>query len=87
MGFTKFLKKAAKKYNDTSLILRIFIGLVAGAVLGLVAKKAVWIATFGDLFVSALKSMAPILVFVLCVPADHDTDQWGRRLQCTWQSR
>ena len=69
MGFTKFLKKVVKKYNDTSLILRIFIGLVIGAVLGLVAKKAVWIGTFGDLFVSALKAMAPILVFVIVAAA------------------
>lgn len=69
MGFTNALKKIVKKYNDTSLILRILIGLIIGAVLGLYVKQAAWIGTFGDLFVSALKAMAPILVFVIVAAA------------------
>jgi serine/threonine transporter len=69
MGFVNVLKKAVKKYNDTSLILRILIGLVIGAVLGVFVQGADWISTLGDLFVSALKAMAPVLVFVIVAAA------------------
>lgn len=54
-----------KKWNSLSLIARIAIGLVIGAILGFVAPSLTWIALFGDLFVGALKAIAPILVFVL----------------------
>ncbi len=54
-----------KKWNSMSLILRILIGLVIGAVLGFAAPKAAWIGVPGDLFVGALKAIAPLLVFVL----------------------
>ena len=54
-----------KKWNSTSLILRICIGLVIGAVLGLLLPKWSWISILGKLFVGALKAIAPILVFVL----------------------
>ena len=54
-----------KKWNSTSLILRIFIGLVIGAILGLAAPGLSWISVLGTLFVGALKAVAPILVFVL----------------------
>ena len=64
-----FLKTVAKKYNSMSLILRIAIGLVIGAILGLVFPHASWIAEFGNLFVGALKAIAPILVFVLVAGA------------------
>ena len=48
-----------------SLIARILIGLIVGAVLGFVAPGLKWIGVIGDLFVGALKAIAPILVFVL----------------------
>ena len=54
-----------KKWNSMSLILRILIGLVIGAILGFAVPKAVWIGVPGELFVGALKAIAPILVFVL----------------------
>ena len=54
-----------RKWNSLSLIVRILIGLVIGAVLGLLVPNWGWIALFGELFVGALKAMAPILVFVL----------------------
>ncbi|MBP3913397.1 MAG: serine/threonine transporter SstT [Lachnospiraceae bacterium] len=54
-----------KKWNSLSLIVRIFIGLVIGAILGLLVPGQRWIRTPGVLFVSALKAIAPILVFVL----------------------
>ena len=61
------MKSIIKGYNSTSLILRIAIGLVIGAVLGLVAPRLPVIGLFGDLFVGALKAIAPILVFVLVI--------------------
>ena len=54
-----------KKWNSLSLILRIAIGLVIGAVLGLVLPRQSWISIPGTLFVGALKGVAPILVFIL----------------------
>lgn len=65
----KTLKKIAAKYNSTSLILRILIGLIVGTLLGLLVPGAAWIGVFGDLFVGALKAIAPILVFVLVLSA------------------
>ncbi|MGM9649828.1 MAG: serine/threonine transporter SstT [Butyricicoccaceae bacterium] len=59
------MRNLVKKWNDTSLILRIVIGLVIGIVLALTVPKASVISVFGTLFVGALKSIAPILVFVL----------------------
>ena len=54
-----------KKWNSLSLIVRILIGLVIGAVLGFAAPGLTWIGVLGELFVGALKAVAPILVFVL----------------------
>lgn len=54
-----------KKWNSLGLIVRILIGLCIGAILGLLAPKLTWIAILGDLFVGALKGIAPVLVFVL----------------------
>uniref|UniRef100_A0A1I7XWG4 Amino acid transporter n=1 Tax=Steinernema glaseri TaxID=37863 RepID=A0A1I7XWG4_9BILA len=49
-----------------SLVTQIVIGLIAGILLGRFAPDAAHsIALLGQLFVSALKSVAPILVFVL----------------------
>ena len=54
-----------RKWNSLSLIVRILIGLVIGAVLGFVAPGLGWLGVLGELFVGALKAIAPILVFVL----------------------
>ena len=54
-----------QRYMKVSLVLRIFIGLVIGAILGLVLPQMTWISIFGDVFVGALKGIAPVLVFVL----------------------
>ena len=64
----KTLKQAAVYYNGVSLIVRILIGLVIGAVLALAVPGAGWVAELGTLFVGALKGIAPVLVFVI-VPA------------------
>lgn len=55
---TKAAKTLAAKYNSTSLILRIAIGLVVGSVLALICPGAAWIEEFGNLFVGALKGVA-----------------------------
>ena len=60
-----FFGDLVRIYNSASLILRIFIGIVLGAVLGMFFPKFSWIGIFGDLFVGALKAIAPILVFAL----------------------
>ena len=60
-----WLKAAAAKYNSTSLILRIFIGLVIGVILAIVLPGWTWLGEPGNLFVGALKAVAPVLVFVL----------------------
>jgi serine/threonine transporter len=65
----KTLKNIVDRYNKTSLIIRIIIGLVIGAVLGLISGNLGVIALLGDLFVGALKAIAPVLVFVLVVSA------------------
>lgn len=57
--------KLIKKWNDISLVKRIIGGLIFGIVLGLVFPKALAIGILGDLFVGALKALAPILVFFL----------------------
>lgn len=61
------MKKLLKAYTDTNLIVRIIIGLVIGALLGLIVPKFTVPGLFGDIFVGALKSVAPVLVFVLVV--------------------
>lgn len=48
-----------------SLVLRIVIGLVIGTTLGLLCPRWQWLAVLGQLFVTALKAIAPILVGVL----------------------
>jgi len=54
--------KALKKLG---LIQRILLGMVVGLVLGLVVPQLTVIGILGDMFVGALKAIAPILVFFL----------------------
>ena len=61
------MKKAFKAYVDCPLILRIAVGLVIGIVLGLWVPAANFVTIFGDIFVGALKAIAPLLVFVLVI--------------------
>lgn len=66
---SKALRGVADKYNGVSLIIRIIVGLIAGTALAVVVPHMTWIGEFGTLFVSALKAVAPILVFVLVASA------------------
>ncbi|WP_017811974.1 serine/threonine transporter SstT [Paenibacillus shenyangensis] len=57
------------KWNKVSLVQRILIGIVVGIILALAFPHAAGIGIFGSLFVSALKAIAPILVFLLVMSA------------------
>ena len=71
-----------KKWNDTSLILRIVVGLVIGSILALAVPQATVISIFGTVFVGALKAIAPILVFVLVMSSlSQATDGIGKRFR------
>ena len=61
--------KIIEKYNSISLILRIICGLVIGAILGVLFKDLPVLGLLGNLFVGALKAVAPVLVFVLVISA------------------
>lgn len=56
-----------KAYTRTNLMLRIFIGIIVGSLLALLLPGYNVIAMLGDLFVGALKAIAPILVGILVV--------------------
>lgn len=59
------IKSLVEKYNSINLVTRIFIGIIVGVVLAIIIPKQDWISVLGDLFVGALKAIAPMLVFVL----------------------
>ncbi len=61
------MKKLWEKWTDISLVARIVIGLVIGAILGIVVPQAAAIGILGDIFVGALKAIAPLLVFFLVI--------------------
>lgn len=61
------MKKLIEKWNSSSLIVRILIGLIIGIILGLTVPQASWLSILGDLFVGALRGIAPLLVFTLII--------------------
>ena len=61
------MKKIYEKWNSFPLIARIAVFLVIGALLGIFVPQATFMNIFGNVFVGALKAIAPILVFVLVV--------------------
>lgn len=61
------MKKAWEAWTSVSLVVRILIGLIIGAILGLVVPQATAIGILGDIFVGALKAIAPLLVFFLVI--------------------
>ncbi|HCH22244.1 MAG TPA: serine/threonine transporter SstT [Bifidobacterium sp.] len=68
-NISKAIRGIVDRYNGASLIIRIIVGLLAGTVLALTAPQMTWVGELGTLFVSALKAVAPILVFVLVASA------------------
>lgn len=69
--------KIVESWQRISLIKRIMIGMAAGIALGFVVPNVPAIAVVGNLFVGALKGIAPLLVFfiVLSALAHHKQGQ------------
>lgn len=61
------MKKLYDLYNRTSLVARILVGIILGALFAHIFTGAKFIGILGDLFVGALKAIAPILVLVLVI--------------------
>ena len=62
--------RIGKKYRETALIKLIVLGLVIGIFIAVAVPAAVpAVSVLGDLFVRALKGIAPVLVFVLVMNA------------------
>ena len=61
------MKKVWDKWTRIALVKRILVGLILGAILGIAVPQATGIAILGDVFVSALKAIAPLLVFFLVI--------------------
>lgn len=61
----KTLKSIFQAWQQSNLMLRILIGIVIGSVLALTLPGYSAISVLGDLFVGALKGIAPVLVAVL----------------------
>ncbi len=63
------MKNLVTRWNEISLVKRIICGLIIGIVLGLVVPQATALSLLGNLFVGALKAIAPILVLFLVMSA------------------
>lgn len=64
------VKQIARAWTSVSLIKRILVGLILGAIIGAVGPAGIEAITLlGNLFVGALKGVAPILVFFLVLSA------------------
>lgn len=61
------MKKFFNFYVKSPLILRIAVGLVIGTILGLFLPQVAFISLLGEIFVGALKAIAPLLVFILVI--------------------
>ena len=59
------LRQLWEKWNQLSLVKQILLGIILGLILALSIPKLQFISLFGVLFVGALKSVAPLLVFFL----------------------
>ena len=59
------MKNLWNKWTGIALVKRIVVGLILGAILGVATPGATSIAILGDVFVGALKAIAPLLVFFL----------------------
>lgn len=64
-----FFGELFKGIMKIPFILRVVIGLVIGTVLALALPSWTFVGTLGSLFASALKAIAPILVFILITSA------------------
>ena len=63
------MKQVLNFWNQLSLINRIVIGMIIGILLGIFVPQAAAVGTIGTVFVSALKAIAPLLVFFIVLSA------------------
>lgn len=63
------MRSLIRRWNEISLVKRILCGLLLGTVLGIIIPQASIIILFGNLFVGALKAVAPLLVLFLVMSA------------------
>ena len=74
------MKKFFKKWNSINLIFRILGGIIIGTILAIIVRQTntikyfSWIEILGTLFTSALKALAPVLVFVLVLSSISNTN-------------
>ena len=61
------MKALYERWTAISLPKRILGGMILGAVLGMMIPQAVGLSILGNLFVNALKGIAPLLVFFLVI--------------------
>ena len=76
------MKSLIQKWNNISLVKRIIVGLIVGIILGLTVPQATVISLLGDLFVGALKAIAPLLVLFLVMEALSKQEQ-GQKTNMT----
>ena len=63
------MKQVLNFWSQLSLINRIVIGMIIGILLGIFVPQAAAVGTIGTVFVSALKAIAPLLVFFIVLSA------------------
>lgn len=74
------MKKFFEKWNSINLIFRILGGIIIGTILAIIVRQTntikyfSWIEILGTLFTSALKALAPVLVFVLVLSSISNTN-------------
>lgn len=61
------MKKTITIYKKTPLVLRILAGLIIGVLLGIIVPQIGFLKMIGELFVGALKAIAPVLVLFLVI--------------------
>lgn len=82
MDLEDYMRRFIRLWTSTSLVLKIFLGLVIGAVLGVTCPGITAFAIPGTVFVGALKAVAPILVALLVMSAIAGAKQGiGRRFR------
>ena len=59
------IRNYIKKWTQISLVFRILIGLTTGILLGVFCPQLTAVSILGQVFVSALKAIAPVLVAIL----------------------
>ena len=63
----KVFRRIVDQWQGMNLVLRISVGIILGVLLAVFFPELSGIAILGDLFVGALKAIAPLLVGVLVV--------------------